>query len=108
MSRISQSVLLGAIKVVQEMTADEELRLADEIFSSQPNLLGAVLALRGLGVPAAKQECALEMLLLCFQAIKESGLTWPLITVIEQENQMQRHTALLRFYESFDGRFEQK
>jgi hypothetical protein len=108
MSRISQSVLLGAIKVVQEMTADEELRLADEIFSSQPNLLGAVLALRGHGVPAAKQEFALEMLLLCFQAMKESGLTWPLITVIEQENQMQRHTALLRFYESFDGRFEQK
>jgi hypothetical protein len=108
MGRISQSVLLGAIKAVQEMTADEKLRLADEIFSLQPNLLGAVLALRGLGVPAAKQEFALEMLLLCFQAMMESGLTWPLITVVEQENQMQRHTTLLRFFESLDGRSEQK
>ena len=33
MGRISQSVLLGAIKAVQEMTADEKLRRADEIFS---------------------------------------------------------------------------
>ena len=91
MGRISQSVLLGAIKAVQEMTADEKLRPADEIFSLQPNLLGAVLALRGLGVPAAKQEFALEMLLLCFQAMMESGLTWPLITVVEQENHIREY-----------------
>jgi hypothetical protein len=108
MGRISQSVLLGAIKAVREMTADEKLRLVDEIFSSQPNLLGAILALRGLGVSAAKQDFALEMLLLCFHAMKESGLTWPLITVIEQEDQMRRHSTLLRFYESLDRRSEQK
>jgi hypothetical protein len=88
MSRISRSALLRAIKAMQEMTAEQKLGLADEIFSSQPNMLVAVLVLRSLGVPAAKQEFALEMLFLCFQAMKESGLTWPLITEDEQENQM--------------------
>ena len=55
------------------MTAERKLGLADEIFSSQPNLLGAVLALRSLGVRAAKQEFALEMLFPCYQAMKEIG-----------------------------------
>jgi hypothetical protein len=107
MSRIARSALLRAIKAVQEMTAEQKLGLADEIFSSQPNMLAAVLVLRTLGVPAAKQDFALEMLFLCFQAMKESGLTWPLITEDEQENQMRRHTTLLGFYASLDGKSEQ-
>lgn len=89
------------------MAAEQKLALADEIFSSQPNLLGAVLALQRLGVPAAKQDFALEMLFLCYQAMKESGLMWPLITQDELENQMMRHTAVLRFYDSLNGRSEQ-
>ena len=106
MSRISRSAVLRAIKAVQEMKADQKLKLADEIFSSQPNLLGSVLVLRSLGVSAAKQEFAFEILLLCFQAMKESGRTWPLITEDEQESQMRHHTALLRFYASLDGSAE--
>jgi hypothetical protein len=97
MSRISRSALLRAIKAVQEMTVEQKLGLTDEIFSAQPNMLAAVLVLRNLGVPAPKQEFALEMLFLCFQAMKESGLTWPLITEDEQEDQVRRHTTLLRF-----------
>jgi hypothetical protein len=107
MSRISRSALLRAIKAVQEMTAEQKLRLADEIFVAQPNILASVIVLRSLGVPAAKQEFALEMLFLCFQAMKESGLKWPLITEDEQENQMRRHTTILRFYASLDRKTEQ-
>ena len=107
MSRISRSALFRAIKVVQEMTAEQKLGLADEIFLSQPNMLASVVVLRSLGVPAAKQAFALEMLFLCFQAMKESGLKWPLITEDEQENQMQRHTAILQFYGSLDKKAEQ-
>jgi hypothetical protein len=47
------------------------------------------------------------MLFLCFQAMKESGLMWPLITQDEFENQMRRHTVVLRFYDSLNGRSEQ-
>src|ERR1700692_964383 len=107
MSRISRNALLRAIQAVQEMNNEQKLGLAEEIFSSQPNMLGSVLVLPRLGVRAAKQEFALEILFLCFQAMKESGLTWPLITEDEQENQMRRHTILLRFYASLDGKSEQ-
>ena len=94
---------MRAIKAVQEMGTDQKLKLADEIFASQPNLLGSVLVLRNLGVSPAKQEFALEMLFLCFQAMKESGLMWPLIAEDEQENQMRRHSVILRFYASLDA-----
>lgn len=106
MSRISRNNVLRAIKAVQEMGTDQKRKLADEIFASQPNLLGSVLVLPSLGVSLAKQEFALEMLLLCFQAMKESGLMWPLIAEDEQANQMRRHSAILRFYASLDGSAE--
>jgi hypothetical protein len=46
----------------------------------------------------------LDTLFICFQAMKESGLTWPLITEDEQERQMQRNNTILRFYASFADR----
>jgi hypothetical protein len=103
MSRISRNALLRAIQAVQEMNNEQKLGLADEIFSSQPNMLASVLVLPQLGVSTAKQEFVLEILFLCFQAMKVSGLTWPLITEDEQENQLRRHNILLRFYASLDG-----
>ena len=103
MSRISRNALLRAIQAVQEMNNEQKLGLAEEIFSSKPNMLGSVLVLPRLGVSAAKQEFVLEILFFCFQAMKESGLTWPLITEDEQENQLRRHNILLRFFASLDG-----
>jgi hypothetical protein len=50
MSRISRNALLRAIQAVQEMNNEQKLGLAEEIFSSQPNMLGSVLVL-----PRAKQ-----------------------------------------------------
>jgi hypothetical protein len=102
MSRISRNALLRAIQAVQEMNNEQKLGLAEEIFSSQPNMLGSVLVLPRFGVSAAKQEFVLEILFLCFQAMKESGLTWPLITEDEQENQLRRHNILLGFFASLD------
>ena len=107
MSRISRTAVLRAIKAVEEMSAQQKLALADEIFASQPNLLGSVLVLRNLGVSPAKQEFALGMLFLGFQAMKESGLPWPLITVDDQAHQMRRDSAVLRFFASMDRRPEQ-
>jgi hypothetical protein len=80
MSRISRSALRRAIIAVEKMKSEEKLRLADEIFAVQPNMLGSVLVLSRLGVSTKKLEFALETLFLCFQAMKESGLDWPLIT----------------------------
>jgi hypothetical protein len=104
MSRISQDALFRAIAAVQEMDGAQKIQLADEIFVSQPNMLGSFLVLSTLGVPTKKTSLALDTLLLCFQAMKESGLTWPVITEDDLERQSARTTAILKFYDSFsDG-----
>jgi len=98
--------MVRAIMAVQKMTPEQKISLVDEIFSAQPNLLASVLVLRNLGVSPARQEFALETLLLCFQAMKESGLGWPLITEEEQTTQLRRHNAILRFYASLGKKAE--
>jgi hypothetical protein len=102
MSRISQSILLRAIVAVQKMNSDRKERLADEIFLSQPHMLGSVLVLARLGVSTLKIEPALDTLFLCFQAMRESGLNWPLITEEELERQLLYTNAIIKFYASFD------
>lgn len=104
MSRIPHNALLRAIAAVQKLNNEQKERLADEIFIEQPNMLASVLVLPRLGVPAEKLVIALDTLFSCFQAMKESGLTWPLITEDEQERQMQRNNTILGFYASFDDR----
>jgi hypothetical protein len=101
MSRISRDALFRAIAAVQKMDGAQKIQLADEIFVSQPNLLGSFFVLPTLGVPTEKTGLALDTLLLCFQAMKESGLTWPLITEDDIERQSARSTAILKFYDSF-------
>lgn len=104
MNRISQSILLRAIDAVEKMNSDRKERLADEIFLSQPHMLGSVLVLPRLGVSALKLELALDTLFLCFQAMKESGLPWPLITEEELERQLLHTDAIIKFYASLDGK----
>ena len=101
MSRISRDALFRAIVAVQKMDDAQKIQLADEIFVSQPNMLGSFLVLSKLGVPAKKTGLAFDVLLLCFQAMKESGLTWPVITEDDLERQSARTTAILKFYDSF-------
>jgi hypothetical protein len=74
-------------------------RLADEIFRMQPSMLGSILVLSRLGVPIEKVEFAVGVLLVCFQAMKESGLAWPVITEDEQERQLARFVAATRLGE---------
>ena len=47
----------------------------------------------------------IDLLLICFQAMKESGLTWPLITEDEQEHQMGRFVATERWPRSLGQDF---
>lgn len=52
-----------------------------------------------LGVRPEKMDFLLELVLICFQAMRESGLSWPLITEDEQDRQMTRLAAAVRFGE---------
>ena len=48
----------------------------------------AQLVQQKLGVSAPKMDFLIEIMLICFQAMKESGLIWPRISTDEQERQM--------------------
>jgi hypothetical protein len=98
-SRISRASLDRAIGKVRAMDLKQKEQLADEVFRTQPHMLASLLVLSRFGVSMEKMEFAANVMLICFQAMKESGLTWPLITEDEQERQMERFTAIVRFSE---------
>lgn len=99
MSRISMQGLAHAIQAVDAMDLRQKEALVDEIFRAQPNMLGSILVLQRMGVSLAKMDFALHLLCICFQSMKEAKLAWPLITAAEQDKQMARYVAAVRFGE---------
>ncbi len=81
------------------MSVKEKEALADEIYLHQPHLLASCLVQSRLGVEAAAVEFLLNILFVCYQSMKESGLQWPVITEDEQQRQMQRWIGAVHFSE---------
>ena len=80
MSRITVDTLAAAIRKVRGMSMKEKEALADEIHLQQPHLLASCLVQSRLGVEQAAVEFLLNILLVCYQSMKESGLQWCVIT----------------------------
>lgn len=99
MTRLAQWAVIEADIAVRRMSHDQKVRLADEIYAQQPNLLASILALPRMGVDMAQLEVALHILLVSFQAMKLSGHAWPLVTEDIQDGCLQRLTARMRFNE---------
>lgn len=99
MGRLTQWVVIEADIAVRRMRHDQKVRLADEIYAQQPNMLAAILALPQMGVDMAQLEVALHVLFVTFQAMKLSGHPWPLVTEDIQDGCLQRLTARARFTE---------
>lgn len=104
MSRISQNALVSAIRALQTMDMQQKALLADEIFREQPNLLGSVLVLPQLGVSMQKVEFALEILFVCFKAMKASGWVWPIISEDDPDRQSRRFTTIIQFADDLNER----
>jgi hypothetical protein len=85
--------LAAAVARVQAMGRSQKEQLVDEIFRQQPAMLGSFLVQRQMGVCLEKMEFLLEILLVCFQAMKQSALPWPTITEDDQDRQMQDFLA---------------
>lgn len=88
--RISVEQLATAISKVRSMGLAEKRALTQEIFSNQPNLLASCLVQQRFGLAEHAVEFLLSILLVCFQAMKESGHDWPLICEEEHERQLAR------------------
>ena len=99
MELITQAVLVRAIRDVNAMNPAQKIELADEIFLQQPNLLASILVLTKMGVTTLQLEVPLHILLVTFQAMKQSGHTWPIVQDDVQDRCMQRLTARVRFNE---------
>jgi hypothetical protein len=99
MTLISQAVLARATIDVNGMSAAQKVRLADEIYIRQPNLLASILVLPRFGVSAVQLEVPIHVLLVTYQAIKRCGHTLPVISEDVQDACMQRLTATMRFTE---------
>jgi hypothetical protein len=103
MSRITVDHLAAAIRKVRFMSLKEKEALAEEIHRRQPHMLASCLVQSRLGVEPAAVEFLLNILLVCYQSMKESGLQWPVITEDEQERQMQRWIGAVQFSEQAVG-----
>jgi hypothetical protein len=99
MGRLAQLVVIKADLAVRRMRQDQKVRLADEIYAQQPNMLASILALPRMGVDMVQLEVALHILFVTFQAMKLSGHPWSLITEDIQDGCLQRLTARARFNE---------
>jgi hypothetical protein len=98
-SRISVKQVAAAIRKVRAMSLAQKLALTDEVHQKQPNLLASCLVQPRLGVAMESVEFLLNILLVCFQAMKEAGGAWPVISEDEQERQMTRLAATVKFSE---------
>jgi hypothetical protein len=103
MSRITVDNLAAAIRKVRSMSLKEKEALAEEIHRRQPHMLASCLVQSRLGVEPAAVEFLLNILLVCYQSMKESGLQWSIITEDEQERQMQRWIGAVQFSEHAMG-----
>lgn len=108
MGRISLEHLATAVRTVRSMSLQQKEKLADEVFAHQPNLLASVIAQQRLGVPYEKMDFLLEILLICYQAMKETGLRWALISEDDQEYQLTREVAILQYFEKSDARSQSR
>jgi len=99
MGLITQSAVVQAAIDVSGMSHDQKVRLADEVYNLQSNMLASVLVLPRMGVSMVQLEVPLHILLVTFQAMKRSGRTWPTISEAVQETCLQRLTARARFNE---------
>jgi hypothetical protein len=103
MSRITRYALARAVAKVRAMDATQKEQLADELFRVQPHVVASLLVQKQLRASPEKLDFLFDILLICFQAMKESGLTWPLITEDEQDRQMRRVVATVHFHHDLPG-----
>jgi hypothetical protein len=103
MSRITCDDLVRAVARVRGMDAARKEQLVDQLFRVQPYVVASFLVQKQLGVSLEKMDFLVDMVLICFEAMKESGLTWPLITEDEQDRQMARFVATVQFRDDLRG-----
>jgi hypothetical protein len=100
---VSAAHLAAAINTAASMDIREKERVCDRIYAAQPNLLGSVLAQRSLSVPMPTIDALLNILIVLHLAIEQSGQVLAMVSDADQERELQRITAAVRFTEGLGG-----
>ncbi len=89
--------MVAAVQKLEAMSLAQKEQLVEVICRDQPAMLASVVVQKQMGVAIEKIEFLLELLLVCFLAMKESTLDWPAITEDDQDRQMRRYVATVKF-----------
>src|SRR5450830_679897 len=89
-------VKLGAMSMAQKE------QLADAIVREQPALFTSFLVQKQFGVSYGKMEFLLNILFVCFLAMKETGLKWAKITDDDVDLCMTRYVESVKFGMAID------
>jgi hypothetical protein len=95
-SRISRASLVHAIAKVRAMDVRQKAELIAEVACNQPNIHACVLIQKYFGVSPERLNYLLYIMLVCFQAMKESELVWPIISVNEIDCHMPVYIRLVK------------
>jgi hypothetical protein len=101
---VTAAHLAAAIKAVAAMCIKEKEQICDTLYATQPNLLTSVLAQASLGASMETVDVLLNILIVLHLAIEKSGQLLATVSEAEQEHQLQRFTAIVRFTEGLDER----
>ena len=99
MTAISSQLLASAAVSFERMAFQQREKLADEVYARQPNLLASIVVLKVYGASLEQMEFVLNILLVFYEAMKASGLKWPIISEDDQERCLKRVTGRIRFTE---------
>ncbi|EHR69314.1 hypothetical protein BurJ1DRAFT_0424 [Burkholderiales bacterium JOSHI_001] len=99
MSVIESHHMVDAIRRVQRMDLRQREQLAEEVHARQPQLFFSVLALQRHGATLEQLEVVLNLLLVFHEAMKGSGLVWPVISEAVQERCLARIAGRLSYAE---------
>lgn len=99
MPAITKSAIAEAITAVGKMDIRQRELLADDIYSHQPQLLASVLAQQQFGASLEQIEVLLNVLLVSYRAMKNSGHVWPVVSEEMQERCFARFAGRIRFLE---------
>ena len=95
--RIERKSLEGAITKVESMTLKDKEKIIDKIHLEQPNLLASVLVMHKMGNSLESIDVLLNILIVSYLALSDSGIRIVKISENLQEKEMTRLVGSVNF-----------
>lgn len=108
MTHIKPEHIAKAVLVVNSLNVSGKKQLVDEIFQTQPNLLASILVLKRLATPDADLEVALNILFICYEAVRASNIKIANVSEVDYECCLARVVGRANFIEGLSSEMRVK